>query len=666
MNWNRKTIVMKSNNSKSWYTIDKIVTDVAGNGPSGSVMAAGDIISYHINISNTGNTNLTNVTVTDSLLGNLTGPVGDNSPTGILNVGEIWIYTGNYTVTQADINSNGGGDGLINNTATVDCDELNPKNDTVEVPIKIAAYIIDKIIIDVAGRGPEGIVSSVGDIITYQINVTNAGDVDLTNVSVNDTLIDNLTGPVESLNPDGILEIGEIWTYSGIYNVTQEVIDNYGTPDEDIDTGMEGDIDNTATVDCDQLDPKSHSAEVPLGTPVYMIDKIITDVAGKGAVGDVTAAGDIISYQVNVSNIGNLDLTNINVTDSLINLTGPLGDNSPTGILNVGETWLYTGNYTVTQADINNTNSEGKGFINNTATVDSTQLDPKNDSENAPIVLPISYNIDKIVTDVASQGLNGNVTAAGQAITYQVNVTNTGQVNLTNVTVTDPLINLTGPTESLTSDLILEIGESWIYNGTYIVNQTDISNNGGGDGFIDNTATVDCDQLASKSKTAQVPIVQISALLINKSASPEIYDSVGDIITYTYNVTNTGNVNITGPINVTDDKVGTLTVTSGNLTPGQSVNGSANYTVNQSDLDNGSVTNAAYANGTFNGANVTSNTDNATVEAVQSPSLITVKIASPETYSTVGENITYTYNVTNTGNVGISGPIKVTDNKTGN
>ena len=138
-----------------------------------------------------------------------------------------------------------------------------------------------------------------------------------------------------------------------------------------------------------------------------------------------------------------------------------------------------------------------------------------------------------------------------------------------------------------------------------------------------------------------------------------------DIITYTYNVTNTGNVNITGPINVTDNVTGTSQILVSTLEPGQNVTGTSTYTITQADLDSGSVTNAAYANGTFNGTNVTSNTDTATVIANQSPALITVKIAVSDNYSFVGQNITYTYNVTNTGNVVISGPINVTDNKTG-
>ncbi len=52
--------------------------------------------------------------------------------------------------------------------------------------------------------------------------------------------------------------------------------------------------------------------------------------------------------------------------------------------------------------------------------------------------------------------------------------------------------------------------------------------------------------------------------------------------------------------------MGTVLITAGNLNPGQSATGTANYTVTQEDLDSGSVTNAAFATGTFNGTEVNS------------------------------------------------------------
>ncbi len=63
---------------------------------------------------------------------------------------------------------------------------------------------------------------------------------------------------------------------------------------------------------------------------------------------------------------------------------------------------------------------------------------------------------------------------------------------------------------------------------------------------------------------------------------------------------------------------------------------------------------------------MTSPTDTETVTAVQSPALTIVKSASPTTYSTVGTLISYSYLVTNSGNITLSGPFTVNDNKTTN
>src|SRR5664280_300749 len=424
-----------------------------------------------------------------------------------------------------------------------------------------ASYVIDKTVTNVGDNGPEGNVTKAGDIIGYQVNVTNDGNISLTNVTVTDPLI-NLTVPTESNNNDLVLEVGEKWTYTGNYTVTQADLNSNGTAGD-------GFINNNATVDCEQLDPQNDSVQVRIEQNANCtIDKIVTDVSGNGPEGNVTKVGDIIGYQVNVTNDGNIDLTNVNVTDSLINLKGPIEPNNNDTVLNVGESWIYTGNYTVTRADLNNNGTAGDGFINNNATVDCEQLDPQNDSVQVPI--DTACSIYKIVTDVSGNGPSANVTKEGDVITYQVKVTNDGKTDLTNVTVNDTLIGLTGPVQSNSNDTnsndtnnndtnsndtnsndtILGVGENWTYTGNYTVTRADITSNGNGTGFINNNATINCDQLGPKSASVEVPIDTAGSIngIVTDVAGQGSGGNVtkaGDVISYLVNVTNDGKTDLT-------------------------------------------------------------------------------------------------------------------------
>ncbi len=147
-------------------------------------------------------------------------------------------------------------------------------------------------------------------------------------------------------------------------------------------------------------------------------------------------------------------------------------------------------------------------------------------------------------------------------------------------------------------------------------------------------------------------------LKIDKQATPETYDHVGDVISYSYLVENTSDITLEGPVTVTDDKV-SVSCPSGGLAPTASMTCLASYIITQADLDFGSVTNTAFASADGK----TSAMDEETVVANRLPALSLVKTATPSTYTNVGEVILYSYLVKNTGNVAFTGPVTVTDDK---
>ena len=71
-----------------------------------------------------------------------------------------------------------------------------------------------------------------------------------------------------------------------------------------------------------------------------------------------------------------------------------------------------------------------------------------------------------------------------------------------------------------------------------------------------------------------------------KSASPAAYAAPGEIIDYTYTVTDTGNVTL-HRIALTDNRLGPVTCAYTTLGPGQSMTCSAAHVTTQADVDAG-------------------------------------------------------------------------------
>src|SRR5665647_2852503 len=123
------------------------------------------------------------------------------------------------------------------------------------------ALSIDNVVIGIDEAGNH-IIDKPGDVINYWITVNNDGDVDLHNVHVSDSLIENLLGSA------GVLKPGETLVYTVNYTVTYEDVDNNGKDGS-------GFIVNTATVSCDELGIQNSSTMTMLSIHVFSLSPVV-------------------------------------------------------------------------------------------------------------------------------------------------------------------------------------------------------------------------------------------------------------------------------------------------------------------------------------------------------------------------------------------------------
>ncbi|NJD59076.1 MAG: sortase, partial [Anaerolineae bacterium] len=200
--------------------------------------------------------------------------------------------------------------------------------------------------------------------------------------------------------------------------------------------------------------------------------------------------------------------------------------------------------------------------------------------------------------------------AVGDILHFTITATNTGNVTLTEVSISDPQLGALSCTPAQPTSLAP--GESLVCTGMHVVTQADLDA-GSYLNAASATATppIGGPVLTPPAETT-VPAGQTPTITLLKSADPVIFDAVGQTIIYTYIITNTGNVTLPGPFTVTDNKT-TVTcnpVPPGGLLPQATLTCTATYQITQADLDSNSVTNIARASA--NGA--TSNQVSATIE----------------------------------------------------
>jgi uncharacterized repeat protein (TIGR01451 family) len=159
-------------------------------------------------------------------------------------------------------------------------------------------------------------------------------------------------------------------------------------------------------------------------------------------------------------------------------------------------------------------------------------------------------------------------------------------------------------------------------------------------------------------------------LTVQTQSGSTTFSGAGEVITYNYVITNTATRPLAGPVSVADDSksvtcpaVNTVGNLDAYLDLNETITCSAAYTITQADVASASVVNLATANAggvRSNQAGIT-----LTLGGGQPSGILTLaKTASSQSYGQVGQTITYTYVITNTGTVTL-GPAQFTisDNK---
>ena len=483
-----------------------------------SVGTAGDTVAYSFVVTNTGNVDLTGITVTDTTFTGTGTPPVISCPVTTLAPGAQTTCTATYTVTQADVNA-----GAVTNTATAT--GTPPTGPAVSSPPSTAVLTIPAVssLTMVKSVDPTSI-GTAGDVVTYSFVVTNTGNVDLTGITVTDTTFTGTGTPPVISCPVSTLAAGATTTCTATYTMTQA----------DVNAGA---VTNTATATGTPptgpaviSPPSTAVVTIPPGPALTVVKSVDPTSAG--------AAGDVVTYSFVVTNTGNVDLTGITVTDTFMGTGTPPVISCPVTTLAPGAATTCTATYTVTQADVN------AGGVTDSATATGTPpTGPAVTSPPSSAVLDIPTVPSLTLSKTADPpvDVNGNgVIDAGDTIAYSFLITNTGNVTLTDVAVSDETVSpVSCPVTTL------EPLESTTCTATYTITQADVDA-----GTVVNTATATATPPPTAAQPAQptdstvTPIPALPAIELVKTADRTGL-TVGDTITYRFTATNTGNVTLT-------------------------------------------------------------------------------------------------------------------------
>jgi uncharacterized repeat protein (TIGR01451 family) len=567
------------------HTLDIIHPDIEIVKTGTAMAHEGDATSYSFKVTNTGDVDLTNVSVDDDKLGH----IGDIAS---LPAGEDETLT---------INSTAPADDMTNVAEACGDDPLD------EAVCDDDDHTIDVIHPDIIVVKDGDATAHEGDSVTYTFDVTNTGDVDLTDVSVDDDKLGHI-GDI------ALLEVGETEQLSK--TVTAGNADVTNVADACGDDPLDAEI-------CDDDDH-----ELDIIHPGIDVEKS----------GDAKAhEGDNVTYTFDVTNTGDVPLTGVVVTDDILGAVGTLAT------LNVGQTVQMTKDFEVpasTDAVDNIVEACGVGPLGSREFCDT--------DEHHLVVIHPAITLDKKLAGADHKPVGDALIAhEGDELGYTVEVTNTGDTPLEITALEDSLH------ADLGADCSGDVGDSLDPNEKITCTYTDTA----GADDVHNVASVEgVDELGGTKGTVSASDETFAdvihpAIEIDKTGAEVAHE--GDTVTYTFEVTNTGDVDLSD-VAVTDDVLGDIGTIDA-LAVGASATLTKDFEV-PADVDG--VDNVGTACGTDVGSVEVCDDDPHSLLVIH-PSVEIVKTANP-TSAEPGQTVTYSFEVTNAGDTTLN-DILVTD-----
>lgn len=469
-----QTNVIAQDSSTYFGSSPSVTLDKLTNGSDNPTIPVGSPVVWTYQVTNTGNVPIDTIAVTDNQGVTVTCPMST------LAVGEFMQCSANGTATA----------GAYSNIGTVVANYLGLQVSASDG----SSYFGSAPSVDIQ-KTPDSQVVTQGATATFTITVTNTGNVPLNSVVISDPLAPACDRTFPSL------AVGEAQSYTCSLANLQATMTNVVTI-----------VANTGTT----LISDSDAAEV---TVDFLPDVTLSKIASPTT---VPAIGGLVDYTLRITNSGVDTVTITSLTDDKVPL-------SPACAALVGQV-IAPGAFLECVIPAVSVIWAGESTLTNTATV--IARDPEQNSDTATASATVAITAPAPSIDVQKSPDTQTVVQGGD-VTFSITITNTGNVPLSNVVVTDPL--------SLSCErTIANLAIAEVV--TFTCSKSDIQ------GSFTNVATVTANfgqTPITDQDSAAVVVSLLPDITLSKTASVSTVPATGGLVDYTLRVTNVGPQQVT-------------------------------------------------------------------------------------------------------------------------